>query len=151
MSITLLDERRYRELLSATLPVAIRTEGEYQRLLNAAAALMERPDHAISEEEGRLLELLSILIDEYETRAHPLPKAEPHQMLAYLLEEKNLRPSDLSSILPKSRVSEILSGKRSISKTQAKQVAELFRVPVDLFLYRIRYSSSIASISAKHS
>jgi HTH-type transcriptional regulator/antitoxin HigA len=134
MSTTLLNEHRYRELLDETLPVAIRTEDEYRRLLSAAAALMEKPDDAISEEEGRLLELLSILIDEYETRAHPLPKAEPHQMLAYLLEEKNLKPSDLSSILPKSRVSEILSGKRGISKAQAKQLAELFRVPVDLLI-----------------
>ena len=134
MSATLLDERRYRELLDVTLPVAIRTEEEYHRLLGAAAALMEKPDDEISEEEGRLLELLSILIDEYENRAHPLPKAEPHKMLTYLLTEKDMKPSDLWTVLPKSRVSEILSGKRSISKAQAKQLAELLRVPVDLFL-----------------
>jgi HTH-type transcriptional regulator/antitoxin HigA len=134
MSTMLLDERRYRELLDVTLPVAIRTEEECKRLLSAAAALMERPEEEISEEEGRLLELLSILIDEYENRAHPLPKAEPHRMLAYLLAEKNVKPSDLWTILPKSRVSEILSGKRGISKAQARQLAELLRVPVDLFL-----------------
>ena len=134
MSATLLDERRYRELLDVTLPVAIRTEEEYHRLLNAAAALMEKQEAEISEEEGRLLEMLSILIDEYENRAHPLPKAEPHKMLAYLLEEKDMKPSDLWTILPKSRVSEILSGKRSISKAQARRLAELLRVPVDLFL-----------------
>lgn len=134
MSTTLLDERRYRELLDVTLPVAIRSEEEYHRLLGTAAALMEKPDEETSEEEGRLLELLSILIDEYENRAHPLPKAAPHKMLAYLLREKDLKPSDLWTVLPKSRVSEILSGKRGISKAQAKQLAELLRVPVDLFL-----------------
>ena len=134
MSTTLLDERRYRELFDVTLPVAIRTEEEYHRLLSAAAALMEKLEDEISEEEGRLLEMLSILIDEYENRAHPLPKAEPPKMLAYLLEEKNMKPSDLWTILPKGRVSEILSGKRSISKAQARQLAELLRVPVDLFL-----------------
>src|ERR1019366_5620031 len=134
MSATLLDERQYRKLLDVTLPVAIRTEEEYHRLLAAAAALMEKPEDEISEEEGRFLELLSILIEEYEDRAHPLPKAKPHQMLAYLLTEKNMKPSDLWTVLPKSRVSEILNGKRSISKTQAKQLAELLRVPVDLFV-----------------
>src|SRR6202142_4308051 len=134
MSATLLDERRYRKLLDDTLPVVIRTEAEYHRLLATTAALMERPEDEISEEEGRLLELLGILIEEYENRAHPLPKAEPHKMLAYLLEEKNTKASDLWTVLPKSRVSEILNGKRSISKTQAKQLAELLRVPVDLFL-----------------
>lgn len=134
MSARLLDELRYRQLLDVTLPVAILTEEEYHRLLNAAATLMEKQEAEISEEEGRLLEMLSILIDEYENRAHPLPKAEPRKMLAYLLEEKDMKPSDLWTILPKSRVSEILSGKRSISKAQARQLAELLRVPVDLFL-----------------
>ncbi len=66
-------------LLDVTLPVAIRTEEEYHRLLGTAAALMEKPDDEISGEEGRLLELLSLLIDEYENRAHPLPKAEPRR------------------------------------------------------------------------
>lgn len=134
MSFTLLDEGRYRELLDAILPVAIRTEEEHRRLLGAAAAFMEKPDDEISEEEGRLLELLSVLVDEYETRAHPLPKAEPHKMLAYLLKENDMKPSDLWPVLPKSRVSEILNGKRGISKTQAKQLAGLFRVRVDLFM-----------------
>jgi len=134
MSAMLLDERQYRKLLDVTLPVAIRTKEEYHRLLGAAAALMEKPEDEISEEEGRLLELLSIVIEEYENRVHPLPKAKPHKMLAYLLKEKNMKPSDLWTVLPKSRVSEILNGKRSISKAQARQLAELLRVPVDVFV-----------------
>jgi len=134
MSATLLDEREYRKLLDEALPVAIRTEEEYRRLLESAAALVEKPEDEISEEEGRFLELLSILIEEYENRAHPLPKAKPHKMLAYILKEKKMKPSDLWTVLPKSRVSEILNGKRGISKTQAKQLAELLRVPIDLFI-----------------
>ena len=134
MSATLLDERKYQQLLGRTLPVVIRTKVEYQRLLTAAAQLMEKPEEDISEEEGRLLEMLGMLIEEYEGRMHPLPKTEPHKMLRYLLQEKGLKPSDLWTILPKSRVSEILSGKRSISKVQAKQFAERLRVPVEIFL-----------------
>ncbi len=134
MNATLLDERQYRKLLDEALPVVIRTEEEYRRLLGVAADLMEKPEDGMSEEEGRLLELLSIVIEEYESRTHPLPKAKPHKMLAYLLKERNMKPSDLWAVVPKSRVSEILNGKRSISKTQAKQLAELFHVPVDLFV-----------------
>ena len=134
MNATLMNECHYRELLDVALPVVIRTEEEYQRLLRSAAALVEKPEDEIPEEEGRFLELLSILIEEYENRAHPLPKTKPHKMLAYLLKEKNMKPSALWTVLPKSRVSEILNGKRSISKTQAKQLAELFRVPVELFI-----------------
>jgi HTH-type transcriptional regulator/antitoxin HigA len=78
--------------------------------------------------------MLSLLIEEYEDRVHPLPQTEPHKMLAQFLQEKGLKPSDLWPVIPKSRVSEILSGKRSISKAQAKRLATLFHVPVDLFL-----------------
>ncbi len=134
MSATLLDEHKYQKLLTETLPMVIRTEAEYERLLKTAGELMEKPEEEITEEEGRLLELLSVLIETYEDRAHPLPKAKPHKMLSYLLEQHDMKPSDLWPIIPRSRVSEILSGKRGISKAQAKQLAERFRVPVDLFL-----------------
>jgi HTH-type transcriptional regulator/antitoxin HigA len=134
MNTALLDERKYRGLLEEALPVVIRTEQEHQRLLRAVTQLMEKPESAISEEEGRLLEMLSMLIEEYEDRVHPLPKAEPHKMLSHLLQERQLKPSDLSAILPKSRVSEILNGKRGISKAQARHLAKLLHVPADLFL-----------------
>lgn len=55
-------------------------------------------------------------------------------MLQFLLQQKDMKPSDLWNILPKSRVSEILSGKRSISKEQAKSLAAVFHLPVELFL-----------------
>lgn len=131
---TVLDEHKYRELLDAVLPVVIRTEPEYERLLARAQQLMDTPESEISEEEGRLLEMLAMLIEDYEDRAHPLPKTEPHKMLQHLLQERGLKPSALWTVLPKSRVSEILSGKRGISKAQAKQLAELLRVPVEMFL-----------------
>ena len=134
MNATLLDEQNYQRLLGKALPVVIRTDAEYHRLLGHAAELMEKPEDEISEEEGRLLEVLSMLIEEYELRRYPLPRTEPHKMLAHLLAERGWKPSDLWSVLPKSRVSEILSGRRSISKAQAKQLAEFFRVPAELFL-----------------
>ena len=129
-----LKERQYRDLLGDALPVVIRTDSEYRRLLDRAGRLMEKPEAEISEEEGRLLELLAMLIEAYEDRVRPLPQTEPHKMLRYLLEEKGLKPSDLGSVLPKSRVSEILNGKRGISKEQAKQLAKLLHVPVEIFL-----------------
>ena len=134
VSTVLLDERKYQKLLAESLPVLIRTEEEYGRLLSAMEVLMEKPEEQITEEEGRLLELLAMVLEEYEDRVQPLPKTKPYKMLTHLLEERNLKPSDLWDVLPKSRVSEILNGKRGISKSQAKQLAQLFRVPVEVFL-----------------
>jgi len=134
MSTATLSERKYRAVLGRFLPAVIRTETEYRRMLAAASELMQRDEDDLSEEEGRVLELLSILIEEYEDRVHPLPRGAPGKMVTHLLEEHGLKPSDLWGILPKSRVSEILSGRRSVSKDQARKLAEFFRVPVDLFL-----------------
>ena len=114
--------------------MVIRTGAEHRRLLRAVSDLMEKPEEEISDEEGRLLEMLAVLIEEYEGRRRPLPQIEPHKMLSYLLQERGMIPGDLRDILPKSRISEILSGERGISKSQAKQLAAKFRVPVGLFL-----------------
>jgi HTH-type transcriptional regulator/antitoxin HigA len=129
-----LDAHKYSELLKDSLPLVIHTDAEHRRLLRTVETLMAKPDEETTEEEGRLLEMLAMLIEEYEDRVHPLPKAEPHKMLNYMLQEKGWKAADLADILPASRVSEILNGKRGISKAQAKQLAERFRVPVELFL-----------------
>ena len=63
-----------------------------------------------------------------------MPLTTQGKMLNHLLQDKGLTPGDLTAILPKSRVSEILNGKRNISKSQAKALAQLLRVPADLFL-----------------
>jgi HTH-type transcriptional regulator/antitoxin HigA len=109
MSATLLDEPKYRKLLGKALPVVVRTDAEYRRLLQIVEQIMEKPEEDIGEEEGRLLELLGVLIENYEDRTHPPPITQPHKMLAHLMEEKGISASDLWPVLPKSRVSEIVS------------------------------------------
>jgi HTH-type transcriptional regulator/antitoxin HigA len=134
MSTANIYDRKYQRLLGKALPVVIRSETEYRRLMKAAEELIEKPEEKLTAEEGRLLELLSMLLEEYEDRVHPLPKTDPGKMLAHLLEERGLKPMDLAAVLPKSRVSEIVAGKRAISKEQAKGLAQFFHVPVELFL-----------------
>jgi HTH-type transcriptional regulator/antitoxin HigA len=56
-------------------------------------------------------------------------------MVAFLLEQRGLAPKDLWPVIgSKSRVSEILAGRRSISKEQAKKLAGFFRLRADLFI-----------------
>ena len=54
-------------------------------LPQAAEELIDRPEEKLTAEQGRLLELLSMLLEEYEDRVHPLPKTDPGKMLAHLL------------------------------------------------------------------
>lgn len=129
-----LNPTKYRLLLRQTAPVAIETKEEYARMLAAAEHLVDKGER-LSKEEGRLLKLLAILIEDYEQRNYPLEKTPPNEMLKYLLEERNLKASALWSVLgSKGRVSEILSGTRAVSKSQAKRLAEFFHVSADLFI-----------------
>ncbi len=135
MSTQTLNPVAYGKLLAKVLPHAIKDETEYDRLVAEVGRLMERGEENLSPEETSLLEMISILIEEYDRQHYPLSPSQPHEMLAYLMNQRGLEPHDLWAVLgSKSRVSEILSGKRDISKPQAKKLAEFFHVSVDLFI-----------------
>jgi HTH-type transcriptional regulator/antitoxin HigA len=55
-------------------------------------------------------------------------------VLRFLMEQHGLRQEDLGDCAPQSRISEILAGKRSISKENAKRLGRRFNVRADIFL-----------------
>jgi HTH-type transcriptional regulator/antitoxin HigA len=128
-----LDEKTYRQLLGRTLPRVIHTDEECDRLTTELIHLDER--EGISPEEKELAELLTVLIDEYEERRYPIRKASPQQTLQHLMEARNLTQKDLwKTFGSKGITSEVFHGKRSISKAQAKKLAEFFHVSAELFI-----------------
>lgn len=128
-----IDEKSYGQLLRRTLPHVIRTDEELARLTDELSRLDERENP--TPEEGELAELLTVLIDEYEERRHPIRKASPRQTLHHLMEARSLTQKDLWKIFgSKGIASEVFHGKRSISKTQAKKLAAFFHVRADLFI-----------------
>jgi HTH-type transcriptional regulator / antitoxin HigA len=128
-----LNEKTYRQLLGRTLPHVIRTEEECERLTNELMRLDER-EH-LSLEEKELAELLTVLIDEYEERRYPIRKASPQKTLQHLMEARKLTQKDLWKVFgSKGITSEVFHGKRSISKAQARKLAEFFHVNVELFI-----------------
>ena len=135
MSTTTIDlnERTYRQLLGRTLPHVIHTDEECERLTNELARLDERKNPSL--EETELAELLTVLIDEYEERRYPIQKASPRQTLQHLMEARKIRQKDLWKVFgSKGITSEVFHGKRSISKAQARKLAEFFHVSVELFI-----------------
>ena len=130
-----LDLKRYGRLLARALPKVIKTEEENERTLAVIESLMEKGERNMTPEEDVLLELLTNLVHDFEEKAYPIPKSDPHEMVAFLLEQRGLAPKDLWPVVgSKSRVSEILAGKRPITKEQAKKLAEFFHVGVELFI-----------------
>jgi HTH-type transcriptional regulator/antitoxin HigA len=123
----------YAKLLAKSLPRPIRTEPQRASYAERLLALDERDD--LSPEEEALAELLTLLIEDYEEKAYALPQVSPNESLKSLMEERGLKHKDIWPVLGnKGAATEVLSGRRSISKTQAKRLAEFFRVPVELFL-----------------
>jgi len=127
------EKASYGQLLRRTLPHVIRTEQECARLTNELMRLDERDDLTLEEKE--LAELLAVLINDYEPRRYPINRASPQQVLKHLMEARNLTQKDLWKVFgSKGITSEVFHGKRSISKAQAKKLAQFFNVSAELFI-----------------
>lgn len=135
-SITMdLNTKRYGRLLAKALPAVIKSEDENNRMLAIIERLMAKGEENLPPEEDALLELLVDLVHDFEEKHYPLPSSPPHRMVAFLLEQRGLKPSALWTVLgSKGRVSDVLSGTRAISKDQAKKLAAFFHVGVELFI-----------------
>lgn len=130
-----LDTKSYGRLLAKALPAVVKSEAENDRMLAIVEGLMAKGDGNLTAEENALLELLVDLVHDFEERYDPFPSSPPHRMVEFLLEQRGLKPSALYPVLgTKSRVSEVLSGKRAISKGQAKKLAAFFHIGVELFI-----------------
>ncbi|MGH9845609.1 MAG: helix-turn-helix domain-containing protein [Blastocatellia bacterium] len=114
------------------MPVIIETEAENERLLAIVEKMMTRD---LSLEEERLFNLLVKLIEDFEARHYPMGEVAPYEMLKFLMEQRGLRQKDIVPLFGSSGIaSEVINGKRSISKTQARKLAEFFHVSIELFV-----------------
>jgi|SRR5580704_8121602 HTH-type transcriptional regulator/antitoxin HigA len=112
----------------------IGTEEENERVLAIVDRLMVKGEKR-SPEEDAILNLLTHLVEQFEEKAYPIADAAPAETIAFLLEQRGLKPIALTEILgSRGRVSEVLSGKRAISKEQAKRLAEFFHVSAAAFI-----------------
>ena len=128
---------RHRDgrLLARAMPVVIETEEDNERMLGEVARLMRKGEGKLSAEERALLDVMCTLIEQYEEKAYPIPDAPPHRVLKTLMENRGLKQKDLMHIFRSSgTISEVLSGKRAISKSQAKALGEYFHLPADVFI-----------------
>jgi len=112
----------------------IRTAQENERLISELEELDRRADE-LTPEEREYAELLTVLIEAFEDAHYAVEGSTPDSRLRSLLEEHGLRQRDLLEVFGSRGIaSEVVSGKRAISKAQAKKLALLFHVPADLFL-----------------
>ncbi|MDV2992375.1 MAG: hypothetical protein N4J56_002029 [Chroococcidiopsis sp. SAG 2025] len=127
------NETIYSNLLAQVAPKVIETEREYERMLALTEQLHFNKNRTA--EERTLYKLLVTLVELYESEHHPIPESKPYEVLQHLMAASGIRQADLVGIIGSSGVvSEIVNGKRAISKAQAKVLGERFKVSPSLFL-----------------
>jgi len=128
-----INERKYGKLLAETLPRVIANDEEFDRMVAQLEAL-SIPERQLSAEEDALATLLERLIADYDDK-FSLPEQPPHEMVKYLMDQRGLKQADLVPVLgSRAQVSDLVNGKRGISKAQVKKLAEYFGVSAELFL-----------------
>lgn len=112
----------------------IKTEEEYN---NALAHIYELMQSEIEEGSAKSdeLEILSILVKEYELVHYPIPLPNPLDAIKFRMDQMNLSENELSTILGnRSRKSEILSGKRKLSLSMIRKLAETLNIPAKVLI-----------------
>lgn len=113
----------------------IKTEQDYQEALKLVEELMgcdPNPDSA----EGEQLSLLSALIRDYESKLFQNSLPDPIEAIKFRMEQANLRPVDLIPYIgSRSRVSEILSGKRKLTLDMVRALSDGLGIPARVLIH----------------
>ncbi len=137
-------DTQYRDLLVKFVPRPIRSDRDYRRALADLEKLMiPHPGAA----QSLLIEVFSTLIEQYESREYPTPQSSPSEMLAHLLEAKGVRNSELAKKtgIPATTLSNVLKGRRGISKANGVRLANYFGVSPIVFLVEPKHQCASRS------
>lgn len=86
-------------------------------------------------EEGDELEILSLLVKDYENTHYPVPKPHPIEAIKFRLDQLGLSESALIRILgSRSRKSEILSGERKLSLEMIRKLNRELNIPAEVLI-----------------
>ncbi len=111
----------------------IRSKNDYRKMV---ALANELADH-LESDEGPLADFFGVvtdLIELWESHHADLPVAEPKEVLRYLLDAHGLKQKDLADIASPTVISDILAGRRAISKNVARALAERFGTDMSVFI-----------------
>lgn len=96
----------------------LKTEQEYNEACERIYNLINSSENAIEPDspEGEELELLSLLVENYEQEHHQMEAPDPIEAIKFRMEQMNLKQVDIAPLFGgKTRVSEVLNGKRTLT------------------------------------
>ena len=134
MGLRALDPIAYGKLLAAELPQPIQNDREFDRMTARLEAL-DFAKRKLTPEEKALREILAALIEVYDEGHHRDPG--PAALRNGQAPDGAARPQagrPCSVLGSRAQVSDLVNGKRGISKAQVKVLAGYFGVSIELFL-----------------
>jgi HTH-type transcriptional regulator/antitoxin HigA len=112
----------------------IRTEADHRAALAEVERLVEF-DPKPGTPDGDRLSVLAILVQSYERVRFPLDRPSPIEAIQFRMTELGLRQKDLVPMIgSKSKVSEVLSGRRPLSLNMIRALSSELNIPVDLLV-----------------
>ncbi len=112
----------------------IKNSVQHEEALERIYTLMQKDIQAGSRQSDEL-EVLSILVKEYEQAHYGLAKPNPLEAIKFRLDQMNMSETDLADILGyRSRKSEILSGKRKLSLAMIRRLNEILQIPAEALI-----------------
>lgn len=113
---------------------AIKNEIEYNAALMRVSKLIHESPRKDSDEFNEM-EVLSILIKEYELENHPVPSPDPIEAIKFRLDQMGLDESVLIEIMGyRSRKSEIMNKKRKLTLDMVRKLNESLNIPAEVLI-----------------
>jgi HTH-type transcriptional regulator/antitoxin HigA len=110
----------------------IKTEKDYEKSLERLEDIFDAKPNT---EEGDELEVLSILIDNYEKEHYEIEFPDPIEAIKFRMEQMGYDQKDLAEIVGlKSRASEILNKKRKLSLEMIRQLHDKMHISTDVLI-----------------
>ena len=110
----------------------IKTEAEYEAMLKRVGDLMDATPGSPDEDE---LRLLGLLVEHYEQEHYPIGPPTPLEAIGFFMDQNDLSNADMIQYLGSpSKVSEVLNGKRPLSKTMICKLVEGLGIPAEILL-----------------
>jgi HTH-type transcriptional regulator / antitoxin HigA len=110
----------------------IKNEKDYQRALSRLESIF---DAKKGTDNGDELEILSILIDNFERENFPIEMPDPIEAIKFRMEQMGMKQKDLVEIVGlKSRVSEILNKKRKLTLEMIRQISSSLHIPTEVLV-----------------
>jgi len=116
----------------------IRTKSDYAAALSEVERLWDAPEKS---PEAEQLEVLSLLIEDYERRHFPIDSPDPIDFLLNVMEWRGLSRKDLEPYIgSRARVAEVLNRVRPLSLEMIRRLASGLKLPADVLIrgYELR-------------